>query len=78
MVAAEVRRLAASTASATHKITSVVEINTSLIKQMHQQMDEIKQFVVSEQEKISDLSRSLREINSGVNQFVSVIHRLDV
>ena len=78
VVAAEVRRLAASTASATHKITSVVEINTSLIKQMHQQMDEIKQFVVSEQEKISDLSRSLREINSGVNQFVSVIHRLDV
>ncbi|MBV4366754.1 methyl-accepting chemotaxis protein [Erwinia sp. BNK-24-b] len=78
VVAAEVRRLAASTATATQKITSVVEVNTQLIQQMHEQLDAVKQFVVSEQDKISELSRSLREINSGVHQFVSVIHRLDV
>lgn len=78
VVAAEVRRLAASTASATQKITAVVEVNTSLIEQMYQQLDAVEKFVVTEQDKISDLSRSLREINSGVHQFVSVIHRLDV
>lgn len=78
VVAAEVRRLAASTATATQKITAVVEVNTQLIQQMHEQLDAVKQFVVSEQDKISELSRSLREINSGVHQFVSVIHRLDV
>lgn len=78
VVAGEVRRLAASTASATEKITSVVEINTQLIQQMYQQLDAVKQFMVTEQDKISELSRSLREINSGVHQFVSVIHRLNV
>lgn len=78
VVAAEVRRLAASTASATQKITSVVELNTQLIQQMHHQLDSVKQFVVTEQDKIGELSRSLREINSGVQQFVSVIHRLNV
>lgn len=78
VVAGEVRRLAASTASATQKITSVVEVNTQLIQQMYQQLDAVKQFMVTEQDKISELSRSLREINSGVHQFVSVIHRLDV
>ncbi|WP_338563832.1 PAS domain-containing methyl-accepting chemotaxis protein [Erwinia sp. E_sp_B04_7] len=78
VVAAEVRRLAASTASATQKITAVVEINSTLIQQMYQQLDAVKQIVVSEQDKICDLSRSLKEINSGVHQFVSVIHRLDV
>ncbi|WP_147197922.1 PAS domain-containing methyl-accepting chemotaxis protein [Pantoea sp. CCBC3-3-1] len=78
VVAGEVRRLAASTASATQKITSVVELNTQLIQQMHHQLDSVKQFVVTEQDKIGELSRSLREINSGVHQFVSVIHRLNV
>ena len=78
VVAGEVRRLAASTTSATQKITSVVELNTQLIQQMHHQLDSVKQFVVTEQDKIGELSRSLREINSGVHQFVSVIHRLDV
>lgn len=78
VVAAEVRRLAASTASATQKITAVVDVNTQLIKQMYQELDSVKQFMVTEQDKISELSRSLREINSGVHQFVSVIHRLDV
>ncbi|MEM6049934.1 PAS domain-containing methyl-accepting chemotaxis protein [Erwinia sp. P7711] len=78
VVAAEVRRLAASTASATQKITAVVEVNSTLIQQMYQQLDAVEKFVVTEQDKISDLSRSLREINSGVHQFVSVIHRLDV
>ncbi|WP_428946298.1 methyl-accepting chemotaxis protein [Pantoea sp. FN060301] len=78
VVAAEVRRLAASTASATQKITSVVELNTQLIQQMHQQLDTVKEFMVTEQDKISELSRSLREINSGVHEFVNVIHRLDV
>jgi methyl-accepting chemotaxis protein len=78
VVAAEVRRLAASTASATQKITAVVEVNSTLIQQMYQQLDAVEKFVVTEQSKISDLSRSLREINSGVHQFVNVIHRLDV
>lgn len=78
VVAAEVRRLAASTASATQKITCVVELNTQLIQQMHQQLDTVKHFMTTEQDKISELSRSLREINSGVHQFVNVIHRLDV
>lgn len=78
VVAAEVRRLAASTASATQKITAVVELNSTLIQQMYQQLDAVKHIVVSEQDKICDLSRSLKEINSGVHQFVSVIHRLDV
>ncbi|WP_312042370.1 methyl-accepting chemotaxis protein, partial [Erwinia sp.] len=78
VVAAEVRRLAASTASATQKITAVVDVNTQLIKQMYHELDSVKEFVVNEQDKISELSRSLREINSGVNQFVTVIHRLNV
>jgi len=78
VVAAEVRRLAASTASATQKITTVVELNSDLIQQMYKQLDAVKQFVTTEQDKITDLSRSLKEINSGVSQFVSVIHRLDV
>ncbi|ERK09499.1 Methyl-accepting chemotaxis protein [Pantoea sp. AS-PWVM4] len=78
VVAGEVRRLAASTATATHKITEVVEENARLIQQMYHQLDEVKHFVVSEQDKISDLSRSLREINRGVHEFVNVIHRLDV
>ncbi|ORM65289.1 hypothetical protein PRCB_23320 [Pantoea rodasii] len=78
VVADEVRRLAASTSSATKKITQVVEHNASLIQQMEQQLGEVKQFVVTEQDKISVLSRSLREINSGVHEFVNVIHRLDV
>jgi len=38
----------------------------------------VREFVVAEQEKIGMLSRSLREINSGVHEFVNVIHRLDV
>ncbi|MBK0122355.1 PAS domain-containing methyl-accepting chemotaxis protein [Pantoea sp. S61] len=78
VVADEVRRLAASTSSATKKITQVVEHNAMLIHQMEQQLSEVKQFVVTEQDKISVLSRSLREINSGVHEFVNVIHRLDV
>lgn len=78
VVAGEVRRLAASTSSATKQITQVVEHNASLIAQMEQQLSEVKQFVVTEQDKISVLSRSLREINSGVHEFVNVIHRLDV
>ncbi|PPC71997.1 hypothetical protein C1Y42_12315 [Pantoea sp. ICBG 985] len=78
VVAGEVRRLAASTASATKQISLVVEQNADLIQQMYQQLDEVRQFVVTEQEKISVLSRSLREINSGVHEFVNVIHRLDV
>ena len=78
VVADEVRRLAASTSSATKKITQVVEHNARLIQQMEQQLGEVKQFVVTEQDKISVLSRSLREINSGVHEFVNVIHRLDV
>ncbi|KGT87546.1 methyl-accepting chemotaxis protein [Enterobacter cancerogenus] len=78
VVADEVRRLAASTSSATKKITQVVEHNAMLIHQMEQQLGEVKQFVVTEQDKISVLSRSLREINSGVHEFVNVIHRLDV
>ena len=78
VVADEVRRLAASTSSATKKITQVVEHNAHLILQMDQQLEEVKQFVVHEQDKISVLSRSLREINSGVHEFVNVIHRLDV
>lgn len=78
VVAGEVRRLAASTATATQKITSAVELNTQLIQQMYHQLDSVKQFVVTEQDKIGELSRSLREINSGVHQFVSVIHRLNV
>ncbi|MEB5974230.1 methyl-accepting chemotaxis protein [Pantoea dispersa] len=78
VVAGEVRRLAASTASATKQISHVVEQNADLIQQMYQQLDEVRQFVVTEQEKISVLSRSLREINSGVHEFVNVIHRLDV
>ncbi|WP_345830013.1 PAS domain-containing methyl-accepting chemotaxis protein (plasmid) [Pantoea sp. BRR-3P] len=78
VVAGEVRRLAASTSSATKQITQVVEHNASLIAQMQQQLHEVKQFVVTEQDKISVLSRSLREINSGVHEFVNVIHRLDV
>ncbi|MFJ5160292.1 PAS domain S-box protein [Pantoea sp. NPDC088449] len=78
VVAGEVRRLAASTSSATKQIAQVVEHNASLIAQMQQQLHEVKQFVVTEQDKISVLSRSLREINSGVHEFVNVIHRLDV
>jgi methyl-accepting chemotaxis protein len=78
VVAGEVRRLAASTSTATKKITEVVEENARLIQQMYQQLDEVKHFVVTEQDKISDLSRSLREINRGVHEFVNVIHRLDV
>mgnify|MGYP000868094727 CR=1 FL=1 len=78
VVAAEVRRLAASTASATLNITSVVDLNTQLIGQMHQQLDTVRQFMLTEQDKISELSRSLREINSGVLDFVNVIHRLNV
>ncbi|QDY43971.1 methyl-accepting chemotaxis protein [Candidatus Pantoea soli] len=78
VVAGEVRRLAASTSSATRQISEVVEQNTTLIQQMYQQMDEVRQFVMTEQEKISVLSRSLQEINSGVHDFVNVIHRLDV
>ncbi len=78
VVADEVRRLAASTSSATKKITQVVEHNARLIQQMDQQLEEVKQFVVTEQDKIGVLSRSLREINSGVHEFVNVIHRLDV
>lgn len=78
VVADEVRRLAASTSSATKKITQVVEHNAMLIHQMEQQLGEVKQFVETEQDKISVLSRSLREINSGVHEFVNVIHRLDV
>ncbi|WP_065647416.1 methyl-accepting chemotaxis protein [Pantoea eucrina] len=78
VVAAEVRRLAASTASATRQITDVVQQNSLLIKEMYQQLDEVREFVMAEQEKIGMLSRSLREINSGVHEFVNVIHRLDV
>ncbi len=78
VVAAEVRRLAASTADATHQITSVVHLNSHLIQQMHQQLDAVKEFVLTEQDTISELARSLREINSGVHQFVNVINRLDV
>lgn len=78
VVAAEVRRLAASTAAATRQITEVVQQNSLLIKEMYQQLDEVREFVVAEQEKIGMLSRSLREINSGVHEFVNVIHRLNV
>ncbi len=78
VVAGEVRRLAASTSSATKQIAQVVEHNANLIQQMYLQLDEVKQFVTTEQDKISVLSRSLREINSGVHEFVNVIHRLDV
>lgn len=78
VVAAEVRRLAASTADATRQITAVVEQNQLLIQQMYQQLEEVRQFVVSGQENINVLSRSLREINNGVHEFVTVIHQLDV
>jgi methyl-accepting chemotaxis protein len=78
VVAEEVRRLAASTSEATHKITQVVEKNNALIAEMYRQLDEINQFLKTEHDKISDLSRSLNEINRGVNGFVEVIHKLNV
>ena len=78
VVAEEVRRLAASTSQATLKITRVVEENTTLIENMTQQLEEIKRFLTAENDKISNLSRSFQEINRGVNEFVTVIHRLNV
>ena len=78
VVAEEVRRLAASTSQATLKITKVVEENTALIENMSRQLDEIRRFLTTENDKISNLSRSFQEINRGVNEFVTVIHRLNV
>jgi len=45
---------------------------------MTQQLEEIKRFLTAENDKISNLSRSFQEINRGVNEFVTVIHRLNV
>ncbi|PXV74716.1 PAS domain-containing methyl-accepting chemotaxis protein [Pantoea sp. PNA 03-3] len=78
VVAEEVRRLAASTSQATQKISKVVEENASLIGDMHQQLDGINSFLTTENDKITHLSDNIQEIFSGVNEFVTVIHRLKV
>ncbi|MFB4363128.1 PAS domain-containing methyl-accepting chemotaxis protein [Pantoea sp. BS_8] len=78
VVAEEVRRLAASTSQATQKISKVVEENASLIGEMHQQLDGINSFLTTENDKITHLSDKIQEIFSGVNEFVTVIHRLKV
>ena len=77
VVAGEVRRLAASTSSSTQKITAVIEENNRLISNMYHQLDEIKNIISSENDKISELGRSFQEINSGVNEFSTVIHQLN-
>lgn len=78
VVAEEVRRLAASTSQATQKISKVVEENASLIGDMHQQLDGINSFLTTENDKMIHLSDSIKEIFGGVNEFVTVIHRLNV
>lgn len=77
VVAGEVRRLAGSTSSATQKITGVIEENNRLISDMYHQLDDIKNIISSEHDKISELGRSFQEINSGVNEFSTVIHQLN-
>lgn len=78
VVAEEVRRLAASTSQATQKISKVVEENASLIGDMHQQLDGVNSFLTTENDKMTLLSESIQEIFSGVNECVTVIHRLNV
>lgn len=77
VVAGEVRRLAASTSSSTQKITAVIEENNRLISDMYHQLDEIKSIITRENDKITELGRSFQEINSGVNEFSTVIHQLN-
>ncbi|MDS7722078.1 methyl-accepting chemotaxis protein [Pantoea ananatis] len=78
VVAEEVRRLAASTSQATQKISKVVEENASLIGDMHQQLDGVNSFLTTENDKMTLLSESIQEIFSGVNECVTVIHKLNV
>jgi len=73
VVADEVRTLAARTSEATSKIGNVIDSNAQLIAQIYTQMSKIQTASEEGQIKISDVSRGLGDVKSGVDNMAEVI-----
>jgi methyl-accepting chemotaxis protein len=76
VVADEVRKLASNTATATAEIASVVEKNHNLINEMDDMLRSVTGIALHGKESISEVSRGLTEISSGVERFVEMIDKM--
>jgi methyl-accepting chemotaxis protein len=76
VVADEVRKLAARTNEATEEIGSVVSSNYKLTVAIREQMEQVSRISVQGQEKISEVSVGMDEIEQGVTNFAYTVNQL--
>lgn len=76
VVADEVRKLAARTNEATVEIGSVVNANYELTLTIREEMDQVSQISLTGQQKTSEVSIGMREIEQGVKNIAVTINKL--
>lgn len=76
VVADEVRKLAARTATATSEIDSVVQHNTSLIKQIDKELSGVSVLALDGEHKVHDIASGINELAKGVNSLADTVQRL--
>ncbi len=76
VVADEVRQLAGRASTATKEISDVVKQNQELTAGIRAQMERISQASIEGQERITELSSSMDEVERGVTNFAAVVSQL--
>lgn len=76
VVADEVRKLAGRTSEATSEIASVVNVNQDLTKSIREQIEQVSHISAQGQEKITEVSVGMKEIEQGVSNFAQTVHQL--
>jgi len=76
VVADEVRKLAGRTSEATSEIAKVVNVNHELTQSIREQIEQVSHISAQGQEKISEVSVGMKEIEQGVSNFATTVHQL--
>lgn len=76
VVADEVRKLAGRTSEATSEIASVVNVNHELTQSIREQIEQVSHISAQGQEKITEVSVGMKEIEQGVSNFAQTVHQL--
>lgn len=74
VVADEVRKLAGRTSEATAEIASVVNVNHDLTQSIRDQMEQVSQISLQGQEKITEVSVGMKQIEQGVANFAQTVN----